>query len=126
MVVKIESITSLEWTVINNEKYLVFNFHGHFSEDVAYDTIMKWRREFGPIIKSGEKTNVIWNCLDMTGFDASSRREWQTTLSRYHHYIDTIWIVTTSPLFRLTAQSMSWVTKYTLKAARSIDEVGRV
>ena len=109
--------TGLEWKTIAEKRFLKFTFHGHFSAEEAVPAITEWRKEFEKEVPSGQKVSIIWDCMQMTGFDPDVKNTWQKTLKEFSNNVQEIWIISTNPLIRVAALTMGVFTNYKVKTA---------
>ena len=115
--------TQVVWTNRAGKRFLKFVFNGHFSEEQAIPAIASWKKEFSQNMSPGQKTNIIWDCLNMTGFDPKVKSKWQEVLKEQSGYIDDIWIISKNPIIRLAATTMGMLTKYRIKAVNSESDI---
>jgi len=108
--------TELKWQTIDGKRYLKFIFFGHFSVKKAVPAIVEWRKEFEKELSPGQKVNIIWDCIEMTGFDPNVKKTWQKTLKELNKQIDQIWIISKNPMIRVAALTMGVFTNYKIKA----------
>ena len=114
---------SLEIELYNlkNEDWLKFTFKGKFKGEDAITGVEEWKNIFAPI--EGEKTALIWDCLEMTGFESKARTTWQQGMKELKDKIDTIWLITNSKIIKAGAKLMSAFTKFNIKVVKSEDEI---
>jgi hypothetical protein len=112
--------TELQWQTIAGKRFLKFDFIGHLSAIEAAPAIVEWRRQFESDVAIGNKVNIIWNCLKMTGFDPNVKNTWQKTLKEQSKKIEDIWIISKNPMIRVAALTMGAFTNYKIKTA--VDE----
>ena len=93
-----------------------------FGAENALSATSKWREEIATM-DSGEKANIICNCLNMTGYDTEARKQWQQTISDLKSQIKCMWIVTDNNLFRIAARTMGLMTNFQIKTAKSESEI---
>ena len=117
------SNTELKWETINGKRFLKFIFDGHFSAKAAAPAIIEWRKEFDNEIPAGQKVNIIWDCLKMTGFDPNVKSTWQKTLKELREKISEIWIVSSNPVIRVAALTMGVFSNYKIKTVISEDDI---
>lgn len=115
--------TELVWIEKNNKPFLKFIFQGHFSEDEAKPALQSWKKEFALKLKPAEKTNIIWDCINMTGFDPKVKSSWQQTLKELSPQIDGIWVISSSSIIRLAATTMGMLSQYSIKAVNNESEI---
>lgn len=109
--------TKIVWHNIDTKRYLKFVFEGHFSEEQALPAIEKWRKLFSEEVPEGQKVNIIWDCLAMTGFEPKVKTTWQKILKELSPKIQDIWIVSTNPMIRVAALTMGLFSNYKIKTA---------
>ena len=107
--------TQLVWQNDGSKRFLKFVFHGHFTEEEARSVIDKWIEEFSKELPDDTKTNIIWDCLEMTGFDPKVKKIWQDILKSLSPKIADIWIISTSPVIRIAALTMGMFSKFNIK-----------
>jgi len=111
----------IEWVEKNGEPCLKFTFNGRLLEEDAIVAIEKWRNAF--TARQGEKINIIWNCLNMSGYDSGARRKWQEALKEMKDQIKSIWLVSTSPIIKTGALVMRVFTSLDIQMVESEDEI---
>jgi len=111
--------TDMEWKTIEGKRFIKFTFHGHFSAKEAIPAISQWRNEFQKEIPAGHKVNIIWDCLDMSGFDPNVKKTWQKTLKDHSGQIREIWIISTNPVIRVAALTMGLFSSYKIRTVIS-------
>ena len=114
---------SLEIELYNlkNEDCLKFTFTGNFKGEDAISGVEEWKMLFKPIEE--EKTPLIWDCLEMTGFESKARTTWQHAMKELKDKIDTIWLITNSKIIKAGAKLMSAFTKFNIKVVKSEEEI---
>ena len=100
---------------------LKFTFSGVLEEYNAKAAITKWKHEFRS--KPDEKFTLIWECLDMKGYDSPSRIAWQNAMKELKPQIDTIWLIATLKLIKVGAQIMSVFTSINVKVVESEEQI---
>ena len=111
------------WVQKYDKKCLKLTIHGHLSEKNAFEAVSKWKEELSTNLESGEKANIICNCLNMTGYDTGARKLWQQTISDLKSQIEYIWIISDNKLFRTAAKTMGLLTKFKIKTANSESDI---
>lgn len=79
-------------------------FKGKFTELASVQSTKIWKVVFDK--QEDSKFIMIWDCLEMTGFEMSARREWLTHLHLLHHQIDRVIVISNSVLIRGSARLM--------------------
>ncbi|MBI5742094.1 MAG: hypothetical protein HZA16_15455 [Nitrospirae bacterium] len=111
----------VEWMQKSGQECLKFTFKGKFSEQMALMAISKWKEAF--ISKPGKKIVIVWDCLEMDGYETEARNKWQNALKSLKDQIDTVWLVTNSGFIKIGATLMSNFTSFKLKIVSSISEI---
>ncbi|MEQ9403994.1 MAG: hypothetical protein RIM99_10430 [Cyclobacteriaceae bacterium] len=107
---------------LNNTECLVFEFRGHFSREVCENATKAWKNYFDEQMKN--EFVIVWDCLQMDGFDYDAKNEWAETLSKYADRIRTINVISSSVLIRGAARLMGKFSKYDLRVFKSYEEFG--
>jgi hypothetical protein len=107
----------------NNKPYLQFDFTGHLDEGTAVKAIAEWKKELASLTTTGSKIDLIYNCISMSGFDTAARRKWQEAMKELQPRTDVIWIISDNIFIIGAAKTMGVLTRYTIKAVRSLDDV---
>ncbi len=114
---------NVKWVETSEKKCLKLTIHGHLSDKNAFEAVSKWKEELSTNLKSGEKANIICNCLNMTGYDTNARKQWQQTISDLKSQVEYIWIISDNKNFRTAAKTMGFLTKFKIKTANSESEI---
>ena len=115
--------TPLIWTETNDKLFLKFVFKGYLSLEQAAPAIENWKKEFELKLSPGQRTNIIWDCLEITGFDPKVKKIWQDTLKELSAQIDNIWLISTNSIIRLAATTMGMFSRYSIKVVNSEAEI---
>jgi hypothetical protein len=107
-------------TAKNGKSYIQFDFRGHLDVDAAANAITTWKE----LMDKPVKTNLIYNCAGMTGFDTDARKLWQATMSGYKKQIGSIWIISSNIFILGAAKTMGVLTGFMIKVAKSIEDIG--
>lgn len=108
----------------NNKPYLQFDFNGHLDEANALKAIDEWKKEIS-VRKLKANVDLIYNCISMSGFDTGARKKWQEAMKELQPVTGVIWIISDNIFIIGAAKTMGILTRYTIKAVRSFEEVGR-
>ncbi len=111
----------IKWKILNNKEYLYFTFHDTLREKEASDSVIKWHELLN---LKNEKRELIWNCLDMKGYEPMARIIWQRAIKELKTYIDKIWLISDSTLIQTGARIMSLFTSFDLKVVKSESDIG--
>lgn len=106
---------------IRGEDCLEFVFQGHFDKALCESVTQAWTQKFEQ--HPGTEYSLVWNCLEMDGFDIDAKNEWANTLSRFADRIKIIYVVSGSVLIRGAARLMGKFSKYDLQVVKSFDEL---
>ena len=109
----------LKKTEINGKPFLQFDFNGHLTVEAAHEAIGKWKT----MLTENEKTNLIYNCLEMTNFDTAARKAWQSTMAELKPQTGRIWIISSNAFILGAAKTMGLLTGFDIKIAKSIESV---
>ncbi len=111
----------IEWMKTERQKCLKFTFFDKLTEDGAVAGIKKWKNYFAEY--PDDKITLIWDCLNMSGYDPAARSQWQTTIKEMKNQMDTIWLITNSVLIRMGASAMSVFASFKIKVVTSEKEI---
>jgi hypothetical protein len=100
---------------------LNFIFVGEFKEKDALEAIEEWKSMFKDL--EGTKVSLVWDCLNMTGFENGARVAWQKAMKEMRDQIDTVWLITTSSIIKAGAKLISTFTKFKIKVVKTREEV---
>lgn len=110
---------TIGWSEISGKKSLKFTFTGQLTVDEAIEAIGKWRTICSSKIDG--KIVMVWDCLEMTGYDPQARNEWQKALKEMKIHIDSLWVVSESSLIRMGTMAMAMFASYKIKVVASSD-----
>ena len=103
----------IHWKNVNNRICLHFTFQGILSYELAMNGVNEWRKHFQG--KEKLKIVIVWDCIKMTGYEPRSRIIWQKALKEMKEQIDTIWLISNSPIIKTGAKIMSLAVSYDIK-----------
>ena len=83
---------------------LYVRFKGKFTEFASQQSTTIWKVVFDE--QQDSKFIMIWDCMDMTGFEMSARREWLKHMHLLHNQIDRVIVISNSVLIRGSARLM--------------------
>ena len=109
----------LKKTEINGKPFLQFDFNAHLTVDSANEAIAQWKSH----LNGNQKINLIYNCLEMTGFDSAARKTWQSTMSELKSKTGSIWIISSNAFILGAAKTMGLLSGYDIKVAKSIESI---
>lgn len=104
---------------ILGKSFLQFDFIGHLDIEAATVAIEAWK------LRAAEqsKLNLIYNCLEMSGFDTAARKLWQATMSELKIKTGSIWVISSNAFILGAAKTMGLLTGYDIKTAKSIENI---
>jgi len=108
----------IEMCEINDEECLRFTFIDKLLEADAVNGVEEWKEIFSSAEES-EKITVIWDCLEMTGFDSKARVAWQKAIKQFKKQIDIVWLITDSKAIKTGAKLMSAFVSFKIKVVKS-------
>ncbi len=111
----------IELVSFKGEDCLKFTFTGHFSAEDAEIAVAEWRDFFDTL--GEDKVVVIWDSLNMKGFDLKAQKIWQKELKELKEQIKCVWLITNSKIIRAGAKFMSAFTSYCLKVVDTSENI---
>ncbi|MEQ9405127.1 MAG: hypothetical protein RIM99_16165 [Cyclobacteriaceae bacterium] len=118
----VKNAVLVSWYQLHGRKCLLFDFHGTFSEDEATAAIKRWKEEASGL-KPGEKTDLIWNCIEMKKYTGGAARLWKNAMAQFKDSTEFVWLVSSNPFIRMGAKTVTFLLPLKLKAVNSIDEI---
>ena len=100
---------------------LTFYFQGDLTKNKAIQMIEEWEMYMNS--QPTEQFILIWEAMEMSGYEPAARTLWQKTLKDFRDRIDTIWLVSDKRIIRLGANLMGTFTKLNIKPVANIHEV---
>jgi hypothetical protein len=119
MTAETRTSVSLKETTVVGKSFLQFNFQGHLDLESATEAIEAWRKQLTP----NQKINLIYNCLEMTGFDTPARKIWQLAMSDLKASTGSIWIISSNAFILGAAKTMGLLSGYDIKVAKNIEGI---
>ena len=116
-----EKSVDLRLCDISNSECLRFTFIGELKADDAETAVEEWKKLFENL--GDEKLSLIWDCLQMTGFENKARVIWQQAMKELKGNIDMVWLITTSNVIKAGAKLISTFTKFKMKVVKSQEEI---
>ena len=102
-----------------NRPCLRFTFKGYLDAQSALHAVENWRRQFRRI--PGERIVLIWDCLQMEGYEQKARTVWTKALTEMKKQIASIWVITDSSLIKMGASVMALFSAIDIHIVRSED-----
>lgn len=112
----------ISWKSANNKKYLKFDFRGALSEEIAQVAITSWQKEFARL-NSGEKVDLIWNCLEMNKYSAKAAKMWKQAMNEFKDQTADVWLVTNNTFIKMGAKTVTFLLPINLKVVSSEYEI---
>lgn len=103
----------------NGKPYIQFDFIGNLEWVLAEKAIEEWRQ----LMVGLSKKNLIYNCIEMSGFDTDARKIWQSTMSEFKPQIENIWIISSNMFILAAAKTMGFLTGFSIKVAKTLEEI---
>ena len=95
-----------------------------FTYESSLKSVEEWKSRFSD--KEQLKFIVVWNCLEMTGYEPGARMLWQKTLQDLKSQIEVIWLISNSSLIKAGAKILSLSTSYNVKTVSSEAEIHQI
>ncbi|MTI38387.1 hypothetical protein [Fulvivirga lutimaris] len=108
---------------LNDKPFLKFDFPEYLDLKIAEEAISNWKTQLSDF-ESNNKVDLIFNCMDMSGFDTEARKIWQNTLKELKPQTGQIWVVCENLFILGAAKTMGILSGYQIKVTRSIEKVG--
>lgn len=115
---EVKKSLEIEFFEINDEDCLKFTFVDKFLETDAEKGVEDWKDIFNSA-EDGVKLTVVWDALEMTGFDNKARIIWQKAIKKFKNQIGVVWLVTDSKTIKAGAKLMSAFTSFKIKVVKS-------
>ncbi|MBS1112095.1 MAG: hypothetical protein H6Q95_387, partial [Nitrospirae bacterium] len=91
------------------------------NEQMAITAIKKWQEAFRS--KPGKNIILIWDCIEMDGYETQARDQWQNALKAMKDQFDIVWLITNSGLIKIGASIMSGFISFKLNIVSSMSEI---
>jgi hypothetical protein len=111
----------VEWKDVVGRHCLFFKFGQYLTEEQAKPAVAKWKFEFDR--RPVQKIILVWECLEMEGYDTGARTIWQHTMSEYKSRIDGIYLITKSKIIKAGAHFMGAFAGINISAVTSEEEL---
>lgn len=120
MVSKIANPT-IEWCSSFNKKCLLLRFSGEFQETDATKAIGFLNKLFTSI--KSDKTDMVWDTLEMTHYNSAARIVWQQMLKQNKQSIGSIYVITKSLFVKAGVRLMSMFSSLDIQCLSSMNEI---
>jgi hypothetical protein len=114
---------NIEFKTIAGKECLFFKFGEHLTDLAAKTAVVKWKNEFNKYPE--KKIRLVWECLEMKGYDKEARTIWQGMMSEYKNRIDCIYVITRSSLISAGAHFMGIFVGIKMTGITSITDLER-
>lgn len=111
----------IKWKKTRGNDCLCFTFNGTLTKDDAEVATEEWRELFES--RKNEKILLVWQCLEMKGYEPMARKVWQDATKEFKNQIDEIWLISNSIIIQAGAKIMSLFTSYDIRVAKSEEEI---
>ena len=111
------------WHQVNGVRFLKFVFSDRLIETEAQKAIKIWEQEFAQNVPPDSEIDMIWDCQNMKGYEAKAALAWKNTMQKLSSSIRNIWLITTNPLIKLGANSVTIFLPVNLKVVSREEEV---
>lgn len=112
----------IELCEVNNEDCLKFTFNNKLKEQDAYEGVKEWEDIFSSV-DSDQKSVIVWDSTQMSGFENKARIIWQKGLKKLKKQISVIWLITDSKAIKAGAKLMSLFTSFEIKVVKSEKDI---
>jgi hypothetical protein len=110
----------IRWETICGIDCLYFKFIGNLSHGDASAAVNEWQNSME---YKNQKIHIVWDCLEMTGYEPMARNVWQKAIREMKGKISDIWLITHSSLIKAGAALMTIFTSYEIRVVRSREEI---
>lgn len=100
---------------------LIFKFKGEFTQAACERTTTVWKDYFQR--NPQDKFTLVWDCTEMTTFDAGAKREWVKYMQILSSRINEIIVVSDKPIIRGAARLILKLFKFENDVFRSMDDL---
>jgi hypothetical protein len=110
----------IAWRTLKGKECLYFTFKGNLSHADAVKAVDIWKLMHKT---KNQMLILVWNCVEMKGYDPMARSIWQKALKELKNEIETVWLISDSVLIRTGASIMSVFTSFSLKVISSENDI---
>lgn len=111
----------IKWVTMNSKKFLKFSFDENLGEEEARVATEQWKKEMAA--HANMKVSLIWDCLQMKGYDSNARILWQNTLKEVKDNVEKIWLISNSQFIRVGANVISVFSGIRINPVDSEDKI---
>ena len=106
----------IETKTIHGNQFIYFTFSGKLTLENAKNAVLEWKEQ---IVNPNTKYSLIWNCLDMKGYEPLARSCWQKALKELKENIGKIWLISDSSVIIAGARIISLFTAFDICTVKS-------
>jgi hypothetical protein len=114
----------VEWRTVSGKECLFVRFGAYFTQADANITAQKWKAEFNK--KPWKNIVLVWECLEMQGYEKEAREIWQKAINEYKKRIGCIYIITKSNLISSGADFMGVFVGIKIIGIKSLAELRKM
>jgi hypothetical protein len=107
----------IEWSVIGLKPCLKFTFKEALTGEDAKIAVAEWRQAFQSRMNS--PIVLVWDCRQLKKYESAAKAKWTEALKELKPQIQTIWLVSESPLIRMGASMLALATSIPIKPVSS-------
>lgn len=121
MLLTSENVDVKSESLFSDQLCLKFIFKGKFTEEACRLSTKVWTTEFEQ--SPASSFVLIWDCVPMSGFEMSARREWVKCMQQLHERIHSIIVISDNVLIRGSARLMLKLFSFDSEVYTSYDEL---
>jgi hypothetical protein len=111
----------IEWSSIAAKPCLKFTFNEMLTTEDAEVAVAEWKRAFQSKINGS--IVLVWDCRKLKRYDSAAKAKWTETLKDLKSRIQTIWLISESPLIRMGASMLALATSIPVKPVSSESKI---
>ncbi|MBN2407738.1 MAG: hypothetical protein JXJ19_08575 [Elusimicrobia bacterium] len=111
---------TIEWKTVEGRSCLYLTFSGKFTYSDGVPAVKKMT---GELNSRPGKSTLIFNCLDMEGYDNKGRIAWQHAMTGLKDRISDVWVITDSSLIRVGVNVLKVFTKFDIEVVKKEEEI---
>ncbi|MFY0598803.1 MAG: hypothetical protein JXR03_03970 [Cyclobacteriaceae bacterium] len=107
-----------------NDSYLSFIFKDKFTEEASASSTKAWKEIFNS--RSGKSFTLIWDCLQMTGFEPSAKNKWMECMGGLRNQISSVIVISDNIVIRGASHLMLKFYGFEYRVFKSQEEVQKL
>lgn len=111
----------LEWFQLKSRRALRITIIGHLDENSANVLANDLKKELDK--NDSGKITLVWNCLDMTGYEPVARMKIQNLIKSFKNQLENNYLVSTNKVIQGGAKILSIFSSFNMKVVNSEDEI---